>query len=207
MRDFGNETQGRATADIALSTLVLFPGIERRGTACPRWLIRKCPVFSRRASNYSGSAGELATATHATHGAHAGTHAGTAHRGVHLSGPVRHGDYVRRSSRRNPVEERTISVGHLIRWCGSGVMRAGQVRLRCGVVLHRHNAQTRQPHVPQQSQEPLRETACFSQMYFTCRTSAVQFRENTAGNEWRSAIHYGRVKEKMIRRPSNYLLI
>lgn len=34
-------------------------------------------------------------------------------------------------------------------------------------------------------------------MYFTCRTSAVQFPENTAGNEWLSAIHYGRVKEKM----------
>lgn len=98
------------------------------------------PGLQYGATNFSGSAGELATATHATHGAHAGTHAGTAHRGVHLSGPVRHGVYVRRSSRRNPVEERTIPVGHLIRRCGSGVIGAGQVRLRCGVALNERGA-------------------------------------------------------------------
>ena len=100
----------------------------------------KMPDLQYGVTNFSGSADELATATHATHGAHAGTHTGTAHRGVHLSGPVRHGDYVRRSSRRNPVEERTTPVGHLIRRCWSGVIRAGQARLLCGVVLHRHNA-------------------------------------------------------------------
>lgn len=183
MRDFGNETQGRATADIALSTIVLIPGNRAPGCRLSALAIRKCPAVRYGRQLISGSAGELATATHATHGAHAGTHAGTAHRGVHLSGPVRHGNYVRRSPPRNPVEERTTPVGHLIRQCGSGVIRAGQVWCRCGVVLQGRNAEMRQPHVPQQPHEPRRETVCFSQLYFACRTSAVQFPRTTTRKE------------------------
>ena len=102
---------------------------------------------------------------------------------MHLSGPVRHGNYVRRSPPRNPVEERTTSVGHIISRCGSGVIRAGQIRCRCGVVLQGRNAEMRQPHVPQQSHEPRRETVCFSQLYFACRTSAVQFPRTTTRKE------------------------